>query len=261
MLRVEGLYSGYGGGDIVNGISLSAGRGETLCVVGPNGCGKSTLLKTLINALPYRGSVCLDGEELSAFSRKRLAAKAALLGQLHEPCFSYTVRDTIALGRYVHAKGLLKTLSVYDEEVIADCIARLELDALSNCRIDELSGGQLQRVFLGRALAQTPDLILLDEPTNHLDLKHQLELLNFIKTWTKERGKTAVAVLHDLNLVRFYADRVLVMHKGRAAAYGTPAEALEETALNAVYEIDVRRFMLESLGKWQESGADGGWDN
>jgi iron complex transport system ATP-binding protein len=253
MIRVEGLCSGYGGGDIVNGISFNAVRGETLCVVGPNGCGKSTLLKTLINALPYRGSISLDGQELSTFSRKRLAAKAALLGQLHEPCFSYTVRDTIALGRYVHAKGWFKTLSAGDEEVIADCIARLQLNAIATRRIDELSGGQLQRVFLGRALAQAPDIILLDEPTNHLDLKHQVELLNFIKIWAKERGKTAVAVLHDLNLVRFYADRVMVMHNGRIAAYGTPAEALEHAALNAVYEIDVRRFMLESLGKWQES--------
>ena len=252
MIRVEGLYSGYGGGDIVRGVSFEAPRGQALCIVGPNGCGKSTLLKTLIHALPYRGSIRLDGQELSTLSRKRLAAKAALLGQLHEPCFSYTVRDTIALGRYVHARGFLKTLSAEDEAIIADCITRLELDGLSDCRIDKLSGGQLQRVFLGRALAQTPDIILLDEPTNHLDLKYQLELLTFIKIWAKERDKTAVAVLHDLNLVRSYADRVIVMDKGRIVTCGTPLEALERATLNAVYEIDVRRFMLESLGKWQQ---------
>jgi iron complex transport system ATP-binding protein len=218
--------------------------------VGPNGCGKSTLLKALVNLLPYRGSVSIDGEEISSLSRRQIAEKAALLAQTQHCAFPYTVRTTITLGRYAHTRGWFGSLSARDETIVSGIINQLALGNIANSPINELSGGQLQRVFLARALAQTPDIILLDEPTNHLDLKNQLELLDFLKYWATEHKKTAVAVLHDLNLVRRYADYVLLMRDGKIAAYGTPREALTPAALRDVYETDVHKFMTDSLSLW-----------
>jgi iron complex transport system ATP-binding protein len=116
--------------------------------------------------------------------------------------------------------------------------------------IDELSGGQLQRVFLARTLAQRPEVILLDEPTNHLDLKDQIELLAFMKSWVKENDKTLIGVFHDLNLARRFGDTALVMSGGTTAACGTVEEALDRETLQTVYGIDIHAFMLESLERW-----------
>lgn len=255
MLNVRNLSSGYGGVDVIKNISLSVKEGELVCIVGPNGCGKSTLLKTLLRLLPYRGEVLIDGREVSTFSRKSLAAKTAFLSQMQELYFPYSVHATVALGRYAFTRGLFHALSSADEAIISSVIEQLGLSGLEERSIAELSGGQLQRVFLARALAQTPQIIFLDEPTNHLDLKHQLELLDFLKEWTRGENKTAVVVLHDLNLVHSYADSVFMMRDGVIAAWGTPAAVLNGASLNAVYETDVRRFMLDSLSRWQTAAA------
>jgi iron complex transport system ATP-binding protein len=117
--------------------------------------------------------------------------------------------------------------------------------------IDELSGGQLQRVFLARTLAQTPEVILLDEPTNHLDLKYQIELLRYLKTWVKENNTILVSVFHDLNLARHFGDTAIIMDNGTIAGGGTIEETLNSDSLQSVYGIDIRGFMLESLEKWK----------
>jgi iron complex transport system ATP-binding protein len=121
--------------------------------------------------------------------------------------------------------------------------------------INELSGGQLQRVFLARTLAQSPDIILLDEPTNHLDLKHQIELLQYLLSWAKDNNKTVIGVLHDLNLVHYYGDNAAIMHRGKLASYGRPKQVLNGETLNAIYDIDIRKFMLESLENWRSANA------
>jgi iron complex transport system ATP-binding protein len=127
---------------------------------------------------------------------------------------------------------------------------KLNIWDIKDRMIDELSGGTLQRVFLARTLAQTPDLILLDEPANHLDLKHQIELLNILKTWVKENNKTLIAVFHDLNLVRLFADTAIILDNGSIAANGKTDEVLNGNVLNDVYGIDIHAFMRESLKKW-----------
>jgi iron complex transport system ATP-binding protein len=251
MLEIENLYSGYGGADVLQGLSLRAERGEILCIVGPNGCGKSTLLKTIARLLKFRGSVFLDGRELTTFPGKALARKIALMSQTSQVYFPYTVYDTISLGRYAHSQGFLKNLSAADRTFIADIINRLGLAEEQNRLIDELSGGQLQRVFLARTLVQDPDLILLDEPTNHLDLKHQLELLQYLESWAVEQRKAVVAVLHDLNLARRFGDRAALMDQGRIVSCGPSGQVLNGDTLQEVYGIDIRGFMLESLERWK----------
>jgi iron complex transport system ATP-binding protein len=250
MLEIKNLYAGYGGGDIIKDISFTADGGEVLCIAGPNGCGKSTLLKSIARLLPYRGSITVNGQDALRINRKDLAKKIALLGQLSPVYFPYTVYDTVAMGRYAHTRGFFKNLSADDRAIITETITRLELDDVRDQLITQLSGGQLQRVFLARTLAQDPDIILLDEPTNHLDLKHQVELLQYLSAWAVDRGKAIVAVLHDLNLVHRFSGRAVLMCRGMLAACGKSDEVLNSGVLREVYGMDIRAFMRESLEKW-----------
>jgi iron complex transport system ATP-binding protein len=234
MLEINNLFCGYRGSDVIHDLSLRANRGEVLCVAGPNGCGKSTLLKAIARIIPCRGNIRLEGRDISSFSRKNLAGKIALLGQIAQIYFPYTVYDTVALGRYAHSAGFLKSLSKGDREFIMNIIDRLGLYDDKDRMINELSGGQLQRVFLARTLAQDPDIILLDEPTNHLDLKHQVELLEYLRGWVREHNKTLIGVLHDLNLVFHFGDAAALMENGRLKALGRPEAVLNGQALQEI---------------------------
>jgi iron complex transport system ATP-binding protein len=251
------VYSGYHGKDVINDISLNAGKGEILCIAGPNGCGKTTLLKSIAYILSYRGSITVDSREVSSFSRKALAKKIALLSQGSEIYFPYTVYDTVALGRYAHLETQLSALLKDDKALIDKTLERLGLTGIKYRMINELSGGQLQRVFLARTLVQDPEIILLDEPTNHLDLKYQVELLQGLIEWARENGKTVIAVLHDLNLSLRFADTVALMQEGRLVSTGKPETVLGEETLKSVYGMDVRSFMLQSLSAWQPGDRAG----
>ncbi|GHU93598.1 iron ABC transporter [Spirochaetia bacterium] len=250
MLEIKSLYAGYNGADIIKNIDLEARQGEILCIAGPNGCGKSTLLKTIARLLPYRGSITVDEQDASTFTRRDLSKKIALLGQISQIYFPYTVYDTISLGRYAHTTGFLKNLSMEDRNIIAATIKRLELEDVQNQLITELSGGQLQRVFLARTLVQDPEIILLDEPTNHLDLKHQIELLQYLSAWVREKNRIIVGVLHDLNLVHRFSDYTTLMRDGEIVSRGKPEEALNGATLRDVYGMDIGAFMRESLERW-----------
>jgi iron complex transport system ATP-binding protein len=255
MLEITNLFCGYRGFDVIHDITLQANRGEVLILAGPNGCGKTTLLKSIARIIPCRGSISIEGRNITSFSRKTLAQKVALLGQISRIYFPYTVYDTVALGRYAHSGGFLKSPAREDRELIMDIIKRLGLSSEKDRMINELSGGQLQRVFLARTLAQDPDIILLDEPTNHLDLKYQVELLRYLKSWVRENNKILIGVLHDLNLVFRFSDTAALMDKGRLKALGKPEAALNGETLREIYGLDVRRFMLESLESWRNTNA------
>jgi len=250
MLKVENLSAGYNGADVISNISFPVEKGESLCVLGPNGCGKSTLLKSIARIIEYRGNISMNGENILSVTRKELAKKIALLSQSAQVFFPYTVYETVSMGRYPWSQGILKNLSTEDKGIIEEILVKLDVSDIKDRMIDELSGGTLQRVFLARALAQTPDLILLDEPANHLDLKHQIELLDFLQTWVKENNKKLIGVFHDLNLARRFADTALVINNGIIAANGKIDDVLKSEVLNDVYGIDIRRFMKESLENW-----------
>ena len=179
-----------------------------------------------------------------------LAKKVGLMSQISQLYFPYTVYDTVALGRYAYTKGPFSRLSKEDKEIIIDSMKKVGIYELKDKIITELSGGQLQRVFLARVFAQNPDIILLDEPTNHLDFKHQIELLENLDDWVKKNNKIVVGVLHDLNLVQHFADKVLILKQGEIVDYGLPEVVLNGCKLNEVYEIDIKNFMKNILKKW-----------
>ena len=251
MLEVKNLSAGYNGVDVICNINFKVERGESLCILGPNGSGKSTLLKSIARIIDYRGCVLMNGEDIKAVSRKELAKKIALLTQSTQVFFPYTVYETVSMGRYAYSQGFLKNLSAEDRAVIEDILKKLDIWENKDRMIDELSGGELQRVFLARTLAQSPDLILLDEPSNHLDLKHQIELLKFLKAWVKENDKTLISVFHDLNLARLFGDTAVVLNNGTLAASGKIEDVLNSGVLSNVYGVDIRGFMRESLEKWK----------
>lgn len=251
MLEVKNLYCGYNGVDIIKDVSFRVDRGENICIVGPNGCGKSTLLKAISNLIPFKGSVLLDGNDTKSLKRKDLAIKIALMTQSSNILFPYSIYDTVALGRYAHLNGVFSRLNKKDEEIINNSLAKVGLLDIKDKLINELSGGQLQRVFLARAFAQDPDVILLDEPTNHLDLRYQIEMLDYLKVWAKENNKIVVAVLHDLNLVQNFGDKVLMLKDGVIKNNGNTREVLNGSDLEEVYGIDIKAFMIKTLEKWK----------
>lgn len=250
MLEIKNLYTGYDKKEIIKNINFEIKRGENLCIVGPNGCGKSTLLKSIANIIEYKGDVKIDGKEVNSLSRLELAKKIGLMSQITQMYFPYTVYDTVSLGRYAYSKGAFATLSSEDDEIIIDSIKKVGIYELKDKMITELSGGQLQRVFLARVFAQNPDVILLDEPTNHLDFKHQIELLENLNEWVKQNNKIVVGVLHDLNLVQYFADKVLILKDGKEVDYGLPQDVLKGSTLNKVYGMDIKNFMINILQKW-----------
>jgi len=195
----------------------------------------------------------MNNEDLSVIPRKELAKKTAFLNQNTQVFFPYTVYETVSMGRYAYLRGFLKNLSDNDKDIIRDILKKLDLWEIKERMIDELSGGTLQRVFLARTLAQTPDMILLDEPANHLDLKHQIELLDFLRTWVKRDNKILISVFHDLNLARLFADYAIILNNGNIACAGNIDDVLNSDVLSDVYGIDINRFMKESLEKWKST--------
>ena len=251
VLTLRDVYAGYGGRDIVRGVSLTVDSGERFCILGPNGCGKTTLLRAIAGLLPARGEVLLDGKPIARMKRREIASHVALLSQLSQVYFSYSVFDTVMLGRYLHLRGALRTPSREDRDCVRRCLETVGLWEAREAMIDTLSGGQLQRVFLARTLAQEPSLILLDEPTNHLDLKYQAELMESLRDWASRGGRAVVGVLHDLNLALGFADRMLLMSQGEAVACGSAREALRPERLQEVFGIDVAAYMKRALARWE----------
>ena len=252
MLKVEHLTCGYGGAPVVKGLSFEVPAGGRLCILGPNGCGKTTLLRALAGLLPHEGKVTAEGRDLAAMDRRQLARTVALLSQISSVYFSYTVYETVLMGRYAHQTGgAFSGPGPEDRAIALECMERTGVADLRDRQVTELSGGQLQRVFLARTFAQQPRIILLDEPTNHLDLKYQVELVQELKAWVAGEGRCVVGVLHDVNLALDLADLFLFMEEGRAQYFG-PAAEFDPAALNRVYQMDVGGYMRRSLTRWEE---------
>lgn len=252
MLEIKNVFSGYEQIDYIKAIDITIQKGECFYIIGPNGSGKTTLLKAIAHLIPYRGNIILDGEHIGMLERKCLAMRIALMSQRASIYFPYTVYETVALGRYAYRKGMFRQLDRIDKEKIEESLYAVGLYEERNTLITHLSGGQLQRALLARTFVQNPKVILLDEPTNHLDLKYQLELLQHLKNWAKEKGKIVVGVLHDLNLVQCFADRVALLQGGEIVAQGKTEKVLTQSQLLKVYETDVQHFMKQALKKWEK---------
>jgi iron complex transport system ATP-binding protein len=243
MLSVQHVSGGYSGKAVLKDITFEVEKGELFGILGPNGSGKTTLLKMLSGILPFQaGEILIDDKRLKEYSPKQLAQKVAVLSQHSSQSFSYTVKETVSLGRYAHQRGLFQTWSDEDEAVVQRVMQHIGVSTLQNKNIQELSGGEKQRVFLAQALAQEPEILLLDEPTNHLDLSYQKELFDLLKQWTTENHLTVISIFHDLNLAGLYCDRLLLLEKGVIKVNREPNEVLREETIRAVYRTNIHKF-------------------
>jgi len=235
-LRISGVEFGYGSEAVLKGISIEILQGEMLSIVGPNGAGKTTLLRCINRILkPRRGVIMINGQSIEEMSRREIAKKMGYVPQSTHQVFPNTVFDVILMGRRPHFAW---KCNEKDIEKVLETLKMLGIEHLAMRDITELSGGQQQKVFIARALAQEPEILLLDEPTSNLDIKHQLEVMNIIKSITNERGITAIMAIHDLNLASRYADRVIMMHEGRIFAVGSPEEVLTPENIREVYGVE-----------------------
>jgi iron complex transport system ATP-binding protein len=236
LLAAHELSFSHGQTTVLDGVSFALDRGQWLAVVGPNGAGKTTLLRLLLGFhRPARGSVTLDGQALGMLPRREIARRLALVPQLTETPFGFTVRETVAMGRTPWL-GRFQPPGSSDEQLVEQALQATALTELADRIITELSGGERQRVFLARALAQNTPALLLDEPTTNLDLFHERQLLEQVRA-RQQAGLAVIAVLHDLNLAARYADRVLVLNRGRVAAFGPPAQTLTVEVIETVFRV------------------------
>ena len=235
MISVEHLNFSYPcGRQILREISFEAPSGSCLAILGNNGAGKSTFLKCLCHILrPQTGRAMLDGVDLLTLPPRRLAEYVALMSQ-EPPSARLTVYDTLMLGRRPYIRW---GVGQQDRSAVSDMLARLHLEPMAARYLDQLSGGERQKVLLGRALVQQPKLLLLDEPTSALDLRNQYEMLSLVRRMCAQTGITAVLVLHDLNLALRFCDRLLLLSDGAVHACGG-AEIMTSESIRAVYGMD-----------------------
>jgi iron complex transport system ATP-binding protein len=222
----------------VDGLDLVVPDGEVTVIVGPNACGKSTLLRALGRLLkPRGGAVLLDGTDLARIPTKKIARSVGLLPQTPVAPDAITVADLVSRGRQPH-QHWWQQWSDEDERAVGDAMDRTDVTALADRLVDELSGGQRQRVWIAMALAQETDLLLLDEPTTYLDISHQVEVLDLVRQLNHQRGRTVVAVLHDLNQAARYADHLIAMKAGRIVARGRPSEVVTAELVHEVFGLE-----------------------
>ncbi len=236
----------------VRDVSASVRPGRLLAVVGPNGAGKTTLLRLLAGALsPQRGEARLDGRPLGELGDRERARALAVVPQSESSPFPVTVRDMVAMGRYAHLGPWGRTAE-HDRAVVERAMRRCAVGELADREVGQLSGGERQRARLARALAQGAPILLLDEPTAGLDLRYRMELFHLLRELCAD-GLAVLVVTHDLNLAARFADRLLLLDRGRATARGAPADVLAREVLEAVYEWPLR--VVGHPGPGSDTGA------
>ncbi|MGA9884352.1 MAG: ABC transporter ATP-binding protein [Candidatus Acidiferrales bacterium] len=242
LLKVEQASFAYAATDksapkfTLGPVTFEARQHELISILGPNASGKSTLL-TLLAGLhaPLAGRIALDGTEIAKLDARARAQRIALVQQESELLFPLHVWEYVLQGRYPYGRRL-RFESDEDCLMAGNALAQVGADALRGRWMDQLSGGEKQRVILARALAQQPLLLLLDEPTQHLDIGGKVELLRRLRKLAAERRYTVLVVTHELDLAAEFSDRIVLLHKGKCLRAGTPAEVYDRATLEEVFE-------------------------
>ncbi|MEM9893176.1 MAG: ABC transporter ATP-binding protein [Actinomycetota bacterium] len=233
-LTVDGVTLDLDGTTILDDADLVVAPGEVVGLIGPNGSGKTSLLRCIARLQTFvGGTVSLDGTDLSSLPRRTLGRRLAVVEQQAGTDLDITVLDVALLGRTPHQRPL-QAETTRDLELAREALVAVGMAGFADRSWLTLSGGERQRVHLARALVQAPTLLLLDEPTNHLDVRHQLQLLDLVRT----SGLTTVAALHDLNLAARYCDSLVVLNRGRVHAWGPVADVLTPDVLRQVFEVE-----------------------
>ncbi|MBQ1062985.1 MULTISPECIES: ABC transporter ATP-binding protein [Micromonospora] len=238
LLSTRDLVVGYEGRTVLDGLDLDLPADTFTVIVGPNACGKSTLLRTMARLLtPRRGAVLLDGAAIRDLPTRDVARRLGVLPQSPLVPEGITVADLVGRGRQPYQRWW-RQWSTEDGRAVEEAMRLADVAGLADRAVDTLSGGQRQRVWIAMTLAQDTDALLLDEPTTYLDLAHQVEVLDLLHRLRAERGRTVVAVLHDLNQAARYAGHLIAMRDGAVVAAGEPREILTADLVRDVFGLD-----------------------
>ena len=239
MIEVNSISFRYHDDWVLEDVSFRAERGEFVGLIGPNGSGKTTLLKILYGLLtPQKGEILFELVPIKKMERADIAKRIAVVAQETHLLFPFSVLETVLMGRSPYL-GHLMFENEKDLEIAKKAMEWTKIVPFSQRHMDELSGGERKRVFIARALAQEPEVILLDEPTASLDIQHQIDFLDLILTLNRERGLTIIMASHDINIASEFCDRLILLQRGRIYQMGTPEQVITKDNIETVYGCEV----------------------
>jgi iron complex transport system ATP-binding protein len=238
-ISVKNLSFYYGKKRILNNINIDIEKGKFYSIIGPNGSGKTTLLKNISGALKSgHNNIFIDNVDITKLKQKEIAKKIACIPQKTEIDFEFSVMDIVLMGRSPYFKKF-QNETLEDINIAKDSMIKTNILELRDKSINEISGGEFQRVIIARALTQKAEIILMDEPISQLDIHHQIEILDNVKKLVKCENITVVAILHDLNLASRFSDELLLINNGSIVSKGKPEEVLTYQNLEEVYNMNV----------------------
>ena len=239
LFAIENLSVDVPGRRLLDGITLNLPEGQVIALIGHNGSGKSTLLKVLARQVAADGRIAFEGRPLSGWRPRDYARRLAFLPQTTPPAEGMLVRELVALGRYPW-HGALGRFGPRDHQAVAAAMQECGVAPFADRLVDTLSGGERQRVWLAMMVAQQAGTLLLDEPISALDIAHQVEVLALIRRMCHDQQRSAVIVLHDVNMAARFCDHIVALKRGRLAMQGSPAELIRPDALHAIYGLPMQ---------------------
>jgi iron complex transport system ATP-binding protein len=238
-IKTNDLSHFFGDNEVLKKLSLVIPKGDFFIIIGPNGSGKTTLMKVIAGLLKHRsGQLEILGRSIEDYTRKELAQTISFVSQMASVDFPFTATEVVLMGRSPYM-GMLGVEDQNDLAITQQAIRFTGIEHIAHRKMDQLSGGEQQRVFIARAVCQEPDIILLDEPTASLDLAHQIRIMDLMERLKEERGVTVVMVSHDVNLAAMYGDHLLLLNHGRIECQGRPDDVLTFQVLEDVYKCTI----------------------
>lgn len=251
LLEAKNLSVGYEKKSILTNLDLKISKGEMICLMGPNGSGKSTLLKSLVGILPFlSGEVQINGSRLDKIKKEELSKIVSIVLTNKGNVQGLTVEDVVRLGRFPHTNRFGK-IQKSDRRIIKESIETLDLESIRGNLISELSDGQVQKVFIARALAQDTDLIILDEPTTYLDIANKMELMSTLSRISKEKGKTLLFSSHDWELALEMCPKAWLLDNSGKITMGAPEEFLYSGVMQKLF-MNEKFFLNNKSGRFCE---------
>lgn len=239
IIRTNNLQFNYGDKNILKDLSIDMEKGLFYSIIGPNGSGKTTLLKLLANTLPTtKKTIYIDNEDIHNITKKNIAKKLSVVPQITNIDYEFTVLDIVMMGRspYISRFGKIDS---NDTNIVMKAMEETGVIHLKDNKVTNLSGGELQRVVIARALAQETEIMLLDEPISHLDIGYQYEITELVYKLCRDKGITIINIVHDLNIAMRYSDKILMLKDGKIYRYGQPLDVITKNTIKDVYAIDV----------------------
>lgn len=249
--KAENIFFSYSNKKVLKDFSITINSGKFYGILGPNGSGKTTFLDLLVNHLkPDLGTIIFKGHNLETYSKKELSKEIALVAQNYQINFPYTVNEIVMMGRHPYISRFSSPV-LEDYKIVNDVMEKTGIVKFKNRLITELSGGERQRVVFARALAQDTPFLILDEATSNLDVNHTISMLNLIAREVKEKGKTVIAVLQDINLAATYCDYLIFMKEGRVKIDGFVKDVLNSSTIKSVFHVNAKVNFEEYSDSYQ----------